>query len=124
MLKNGLQAFLLCALTVTTAHAEELSDAAQALCENVKTCAMAQLEGQELTPQAREMMQPALDSMCAQVQGRVSDVPTEHALYKPAVACMQSMSTLTCEMMQDPHKLRTPACEAYEKLARESGAEA
>jgi len=122
MLKIGLPGILLCLITVSSARAEEFAVAAQALCEKVKSCAMEQLQGAELTPEARQMMQPMLDGMCAQVQGRVGDVATGHPLYKPAAACMQSMNTLTCEMMQDADQLQTPACEAYEKLARESAA--
>lgn len=122
MLKRSLGVGLLCVLTVSGARAEDLAAAAQTLCEKVKSCALAQLEGEALTPQAREMMQPALDSMCTQVQGGVEQVPTGHALYQPAVACMQSMNTLSCEMMQDPNTVQTPACKEYEKLARESGA--
>ena len=121
MLKISLQVIAVFVIMVSAARAEELSDAAQSLCEKVKSCAMEQLEGVELTPEARQMMQPALDGMCEQVRGRVSDVPTGHPLYKPAVACMQSMSALTCEMMQDTDTLQTPACEEYEKLARETG---
>jgi hypothetical protein len=106
------------------ARADELADAAQTLCEKVKSCALAQMEGQELTPETRQMMQPMLDSMCAQVRGKVGEVPTGHSLYAPAVACMQSMNSLTCENMQDAGDIVTPACEEYENLGRESGADA
>lgn len=122
MLKSCAGIILLCMVTVVpSARADELGDAAQALCEKVKSCAMAQMDGQEITPETRQMMQPMLDGMCAQVRGKVGEVPAGHPLYKPAVACMQSMNSLTCETMQDADQAVTPACEEYEKLARESG---
>lgn len=125
MLKSYVSGILLCLVSlVPAAHADELADAAQKLCEKVKSCAMAQMEGQELTPETRQMMQPMLDSMCTQVRGRIGEVPTGHPLYQPAVACMQSMNSLTCESMQDSGDMVTPACEEYESLAREAGADA
>tara|TARA_R110002124_G_scaffold266702_1_gene433666 strand:+ start:283 stop:660 length:378 start_codon:yes stop_codon:yes gene_type:complete len=109
-------------LAMPSLHADELADAAQALCEKVKSCAMAQMEGQELTPETRQMMQPMLDSMCTQVRSRVGEVPSSHALYQPAVACMQSMNSMTCENMQDAGEMVTPECDEYEQLVNESGA--
>lgn len=125
MLKSCVSGMLLCLVSlVPTAHADELADAAQALCEKVKSCAMAQMDGQEITPETRQMMQPMLDSMCAQVRGKIGEVPTGHPLYQPAVACMQSMNSLTCESMQEAGDMVTPACEEYENLARETGEDA
>ena len=98
------------ALFVTPAQADELGDAAQTLCEKVKSCAIAQMEGQNIPEETRQMMQPMLDNMCTQVRGKVGEVPTGHPLYKPAVACMESMGAMT-----------TPECEEYEELAREAG---
>ena len=123
MIKQSVSAVVFSLLAAMPAvHADELADAAQALCEKVKSGAMAQMEGQELTPETRQMMQPMLDSMCTQVRSRVSAVPSSHALYQPAVACMQSMNTLTCENMQDAGEIVTPECEEYEQLVSESGA--
>lgn len=123
MLKKCASAILLCVVTAAPAAlADELGDAAQGLCEKVKSCAIAQMEGQEITPEIRQMMQPMLDSMCAQVRGRVGEVPAGHPMYKPAVACMESMNSLSCDRMQDAAQVITPECEEYEKLARESDA--
>lgn len=105
------------------ARADELADASVTLCEKVKSCALAQVAEEDLTPQARQMMQPMLDNMCLQVQGAVGNVPAGHPLYAPAVACMQSLHALSCEAMQSAGEAITPACEAFEKLARESEAD-
>ncbi|CAA0122689.1 Uncharacterised protein [Halioglobus japonicus] len=109
------------AILIPAAHADELGDAAQALCEKVKSCAMAQIEGQNIPAETREMMQPMLDGMCTQIRGKVGEVPTGHPLYKPAVACMESMNSLSCENMQEAGDMITPECEEYEELARDAG---
>lgn len=120
MKRFSLRVVLLCIATVLPVQAQELVAAGQALCEKLKSCAVAEMEGQELTPDTRQMMQPMLDNLCTQVLGEISKVPAAHPLYTPAVACMQSMHALSCERMRNPDQAVTPACEAYEKLARES----
>ena len=102
------------------AVADELEDVSLQLCEKVKSCALAQMQEQDLTPEMREMMQPMLEGMCANMQGKVDDVPRDHRLYKPALECMRSMANLSCEEMQNADQVRTPECEEYDRLAREA----
>ncbi|NOR40797.1 MAG: hypothetical protein GQ537_06290 [Gammaproteobacteria bacterium] len=106
-------------LVSSSARADDIADAALGLCEKVKSCAMAQIAKEDLTPEMRQMMQPMLDNMCANMQGKVEAVPSGHAMYAPAVACMRSMEALSCEAMQG-EQVRTPECKTYEKLARET----
>ena len=103
------------------AHADELTDAAQALCDSVKTCALEQAAQQDLTPEMRESMGPMLDNMCENMRNQVQEVPADHKLYQPAVGCMRSMVSLDCQQMQDPARAATTECADYERLARESG---
>lgn len=110
---------LVSSLLAPAAGAEEIADVALALCEKVKACSMAEIEEEDLTPEMRQMMQPMLDNMCANMNARVQDVPTGHALYEPAVACMRSMAALSCEQMQS-QQVNTPACQAYEKMVNEN----
>ena len=85
MLKRCVSVIVLCMATFVSAHADELAQETLKLCEKVKSCAMAAMEGQDLTPETLQMLQPMMDSMCAQVQGNVSKVPTGHPLYTPAM---------------------------------------
>ena len=105
------------------AQTEELVEAATALCEKVKTCSMAQVPKEDLTPEMRQMMEPMLENMCSAMRSGVQDVPTGHGLYKPALACMRSMAALSCEQMQDQQQVQTDACKEYEKLAEEVAGE-
>ena len=101
--------------------AEELTTAAMDLCEKVKGCAMQQIAQEDLTPEMRQMMEPMLEGMCANMRASIGEVPTGHTLYQPAVACMRSMSKLSCEQMQNPEQMQTPACEEYQKKVQEHG---
>ena len=62
-----------------------------------------------------------LENMCITMQANVQQVPVDHPLYQPAVACMRSLESLSCEEMQAPDRTTTPACQEYEKLANEMG---
>ena len=108
-------------LAVAPAQADELADEALGLCEKVKSCALAQMNQSEITPQMRQMIQPTLDTMCDQVTNRVGEVPQGHAVYASAVACMRSMRVLSCEDMVNAQPTVTPACREYEEMARRYG---
>jgi hypothetical protein len=111
---------VLCLAAGLTARADELGAVALSLCEKVKSCALEQMSAETLTPQERQQMQPVLDNLCVTMQNKAAAVPAGHPLYAPTLACLRSMETLTCAMMQDPDQMVTPACATYEKLARES----
>lgn len=117
---NVTAAVLAVALAVPIA-ADELTEASRALCDNVKSCALEQMAEQELTPEMREMLEPMLANMCTQMNSKIKEVPTDHGLYKPAVACIRSMQSLTCEQIQDGMQEQTPECQEYENKAREAG---
>ena len=121
MLKQCLCLIAFTLVAILPARADDLTAASLDLCEKVKSCALAQVAEQDLSPQMREMMQPMLDNMCANMQSKVGEVPTGHPMYEPALACMRSLEKImNCEMMQNPESMTTPECEAYEKLAQEA----
>ena len=99
-----------------SAGADQYADAALALCEKVKACALAQMGDQDLTPEIRQMVKPMLDGMCAQVQQQMPQVGLDHELYKPALACMKSLAAVGCDSMQTAEH-ETPACQEYERLS-------
>lgn len=112
--------FIVLGLVVTLpVRADELAAEATKLCEKVKSCAMAQIAEEDVTPEMRQMMQPMLDGMCDDMRSSMDEIPTGDQLYKPALACMRSMQTLSCAAMQDEESMKTPACETYEKLRKQ-----
>ena len=107
----GLISPVLISFSVT---ADEYSDAALALCEKIKSCAVAQMGEQQLTPEIRQMMEPMLAGMCDQMLQTMPEVAKEHALYQPALACMKSLAAVDCNKMQQTEH-ETPACREFEK---------
>ena len=107
-----------CMMLVSTVSADNLTDAANDLCEHVKACSMAQIAQEDMTPEMRQMVEPMLDNMCANMRSQIQDVPSGHPLYDPAVVCMRSMSKVSCDAMTDGDSMRTKECREYEDLAR------
>ena len=109
------------AIFSVSTFADEYSDASLGLCEKIKSCAMAQMGSQEITPEIRQMMQPMLDGMCGKMLVNMPEVAQSHAMFKPAVACMKSLEALSCEQMQETSDANTAACKEYEELAEKYG---
>jgi hypothetical protein len=101
--------------------ADELTEAAQGLCDSVRSCAIEQMAEQDLTPAQMDMMKPMLDNMCAAMREQVQEVPVDHGLYKWAVACMRSMQALSCEQLQSGQDITTQECQEYAEMAKEAG---
>ena len=98
--------------------ADELADAANALCDTIKTCALETVGGPDLSEQLRQQMEPALENNCAQMRGRVQAVPSNHPLHQPAISCLHSMASLSCLQLYDSSEFKTPECMAYERLSK------
>jgi len=104
-------------------QADDFHQAAEDLCETVKGCAIKQMGASELTPEMRQMMEPMLDKMCEGMNARIGQVPTDHVLHDPALACMRSMEKLGCALVENGGNVETPECNKYEELARQQGIE-
>lgn len=102
---------------VLPVQAEKMTEASLALCEKVKGCALEQLQQEEFTPEMRQMMEPMLNGMCQAVRAQITEVPTGHPLYAPALACMESMAQLSCAALQGGDDIKTAACEEYRRQA-------
>ncbi len=114
-----------CATMLTAAlslpvAADDLVSAASDMCEKVKTCMLAQMNEADLTPEMRQMMEPMAASMCDQMRQGIGEMPTGHALYEPAVACMRSVANLSCEAFQEGSSAETPECKKYRELAKQT----
>lgn len=113
-------AFTILATVSLHAQADHLLSAANDMCEKVKSCALAQIAESDMTPEMREMMQPMLESMCDKMRQGVQEVPTGHAMYEPALACMRSMSRLSCADFQNEAAAETVECKKYRALAEQA----
>lgn len=99
------------------ATVEALQDASMELCEKVKQCTFEQMQAQEgIAPEMRSMVEGMLNTMCKDFI-KFDEVDRDHELVEPALACMKSMSALSCDQLQEDN-MATPACEAYERAAK------
>lgn len=99
-----------------SSHADDLADASNAMCAKMQQCITQQLNqpGTEMSPQMRQMVESMTAQMCDNLLD-TSQVSSYHDLYQPAVDCMNSMSKLSCDALQDDPQ--TPQCTIYQELA-------
>ncbi len=107
------------ALTLSAPNsADDLTDAAEGLCDTIKSCALEAVAGQGLTDQLRRKMVPVLENNCAQIRSRVQAVPGDDQLFQPSVACLRSMESLSCPQLHNAGEMKTPECAEYDRLAK------
>jgi hypothetical protein len=102
--------------------ADDLTDAAEGLCDTIRTCALEAVAGPDLTDELRQKMAPVLENNCAQMRSRVQVVSADNKLYQPAVDCLRSMESLSCPQLQNTGEVKTPACTEYDRLAKAASA--
>ncbi|MCB1697622.1 MAG: hypothetical protein KDI34_15435 [Halioglobus sp.] len=102
--------------------ADELTDAAQGLCDTIKTCTLEVVAGQDLTDELRQDMAPVLENSCAEMRSQVQAVPAGHNLYQPAVGCLRSMASLSCQQLHNAGEVKTPECTEYDRQLKAASA--
>jgi len=108
---------LFAAIAGSPALADEFAQAADALCQKQKSCLTAQMGGQEMPPQMRQMMLQMVDGMCQSLQQNYATAGAQgHPLYAQATACMRSLSGLSCQTLEGG-QVDTPECQEYERQA-------
>jgi len=100
--------------------ADELTDAAEGLCDTIKSCSLETVAGEDLTDELRETMDPVLEGNCAEVRSRVQAVSANPALYQPAVGCLRSLASLSCQMLHIAGEIKTPECAEYDRVVKAS----
>ena len=63
-------------------------------------------------------MAPVLEKNCAEIRSRVKAVPADDNLYQPAVGCLRSMASLSCNLLHNMSQVKTPECAEYDRLAK------
>jgi hypothetical protein len=102
--------------------ADELTDAAQELCTAIKTCALEAVAGQNLSAELRQKMDSVLEANCAEMRSRVQAVSASHKIYQPAVGCLRSMASLSCNLLHNMSAVKTPECVEYDRLIKATSA--
>jgi len=102
--------------------ADELTDAAEGLCSTIKTCALEAVAGPGLSDELRQQMEPLLERNCADMRSRVLAVSASNSLYQPAVGCLRSMASLSCNLLHNMGEIKTAECAEYERLLKATSA--
>jgi len=103
--------------------ADELTDAANGLCDTIKLCALEAVAGEDLTDELRQEMDPVLEANCADMRSRVLATPASNELYQSAVGCLRSMASLSCDLLYTMSQIKTPECAEFDRLAKAAGAQ-
>ena len=103
------------------AFATSLNEATDTLCRKIKSCASAQLEQQNLPPTMLQMMKAMFDETCASMISPYADKATNAGLEKKAIACIESVNTLSCSTLMQDSGGETAECKTLEAAANEAG---
>lgn len=100
------------------ASADTIDQQSLQLCEKVKSCALAELEGQDMSADMKSMVLSSMDGMCQAMATEFSNdsIKKQDDLRKQASACMVSLSSLSCAQLMDG-ATDTAECAALEKSA-------
>ncbi len=101
------------------ASAAGLEAETKQFCEKIKTCAMAQIQGEEIPPEMEEMLVPMIDNLCKEMISSVDIAGGNKDLEADAAACMNSMSALSCDAIMSG-EAETKACVALEKKVEQA----
>ncbi|MFW5427316.1 MAG: hypothetical protein ACKE8R_08705 [Methylophagaceae bacterium] len=105
---------------IQIASADTIDQQSLQLCEKIKSCALTELEGQEMSADMKSMVLSSMDGMCAAMATEFSNesIKEYEDLRQQASACMASLSSLSCPQLMDG-ATDTPECVALEKSAAE-----
>ena len=104
-------------------NASDMSEASNTICQKVKTCGTAQLESQGLPPEMVVMMKSMFDGMCETMIAPYITQTTDAGLEKKAIACLDTINTMSCEDLMKGQGNETQECKEFEKAADEAGIE-
>lgn len=120
-MKNILAALTLIfslATLAAPAHAETYEEATNALCEKIKSCALADMRMEDMDDADKRMMMNMMDNMCLDMQQNYTAAPNSPH-YDEAAACMRSMADLTCgEFQAMSEENPTEECAAFKDTAQ------
>lgn len=119
-MKLALIIFIL-SISINTSNARDISEASNVICEKVKTCGTAQLETQGLPPEMVVMMKAMFDGMCETMIAPYIIKTADAGLEEKAIACLDSISSMSCEHLMEGQGNETEECEEYKQAAEDAG---
>ena len=104
-----------------TANAELVSEG-RVLCQKIKSCAIVEIDKQQISPDERAAILDLFDNQCvASVQKYEKDVGAA-GLEGKAHACLKSLQAQTCDdLIAGTGPITTPSCTDFETSAKAAG---
>ncbi len=98
---------------IMPAAANELRNAANNMCNHIKSCVQGQMgDISSLPPQMQQMVKSQIDNMCKNMLD-IENVSEAMVHKQAAIACLNSISALSCDQIENSGE--TPACKQLEK---------
>jgi len=100
----------------------DLVDEGQILCTKIKSCAVAEIDKQQISPNEKAAILNVFDTQCiASVQKYEKDVDAA-GLGGKAHACLKSLQAQSCQaLIQGTGPITTPPCTDFENSAKAAG---
>lgn len=104
-----------------TANADLVNEG-QALCSKIKSCAVVEIDKQQISPDERAAILSIFDNQCvASVQKYEKDVASA-GLEGKAHACLKSLQAQSCATLVGGNEaVTTPVCTDFENSAKAAG---
>ena len=108
--------FIFCLVMMSVTSAADFEQQSLKLCNKIKSCALADLDTEDLSAEMKTMIMASMDGMCTMMIAQYSGADKDIELHQEIAACMDSLSPLSCEDLMEGDS-DTPACLELERLA-------
>lgn len=99
----------------------DLNDSMDAMCVKIKSCSLAEVQKQQLSPEMEAMMNAMFDGMCKTWMQPYGVALGQAGLEDKAEACIDSVVSESCEdLVGAQGRFRTDECDEFEAAAEES----
>jgi len=99
----------------------DLVQEGKALCSKIKSCAIVQIDQENLSQEQKDAILGIFDNQCiASVRKYETDLGNA-GLQDQAHACLKSLQALTCDTLVGGQQVSTPVCTEFENSAKAAG---
>jgi len=93
-----------------------------ALCSKIKSCAVSEIDQQQISPDEKEAILNLFDTQCVESVKKYEKDVGAAGLEGKAHACLDSLQAQTCETLtQGTGPITTPSCTDFENSAKAAG---
>lgn len=102
--------------SMAAAQNEDLASEMNKFCDKMKSCATEQMAGSGLSSDMEAMIMQNMEGVCAGMEAQFQAAVSNNRMYQPALACLRSMQSMSCQQLQDSDGAASAECERYEAM--------